>query len=165
MSITTKLSVSSVIYTSYLTDDEQEVIKFLMVVENIDGELIYNQPSGHLELSEQPHEGAKREVLEETGYTVNLKEFLGTYIMMNKDLSKSYTRLCYYGELDDSIDKIETCDEDIVSIKWLTRSQIAKLDEQGRTRNKAVLQCVDDFLKIKNHYRINQISFMSKVLF
>lgn len=52
---------------------------FLMV-EEIDGDrAVFNQPAGHLEEGESLFEAALRETLEETGWQVELTDFLGLY--------------------------------------------------------------------------------------
>src|SRR4051812_5303468 len=53
--------------------------RFLMVEERIRGELVVNQPAGHLEPNESFVEGARRETLEETGWTVEVTELIGIY--------------------------------------------------------------------------------------
>lgn len=51
--------------------------RFLMVEEDIRGELRFNQPAGHLEDHESLAEAAVRETLEETGWEVALDHFIG----------------------------------------------------------------------------------------
>ncbi|MDE2225842.1 MAG: NUDIX domain-containing protein, partial [Xanthomonadaceae bacterium] len=51
--------------------------RFLMVEEDIRGELRLNQPAGHLEDHESLVEAAVRETLEETGWEVVLDHFIG----------------------------------------------------------------------------------------
>ncbi|MGN6790352.1 MAG: NUDIX domain-containing protein, partial [Rhodanobacteraceae bacterium] len=51
--------------------------RFLMVEENIRGELRFNQPAGHLEDDETLAAAACRETLEETGWKVALDHFIG----------------------------------------------------------------------------------------
>jgi len=46
--------------------------KFLLVEENVRGELVLNQPAGHLEPDESLLQAAVREALEETGWSVEL---------------------------------------------------------------------------------------------
>ena len=42
-------------------------------------------PGGHLENNESPYDGAKREVLEETGYIVNIENLISVYSAPQKD--------------------------------------------------------------------------------
>lgn len=52
---------------------------FLMVEERDDGRTVFNQPAGHLEENESLFDAAVRETLEETGWHVELTDFLGLY--------------------------------------------------------------------------------------
>jgi 8-oxo-dGTP pyrophosphatase MutT (NUDIX family) len=53
--------------------------RFLVVEERIRGELVVNQPAGHLEPLESLADAARRETLEETGWTVELTDLIGVY--------------------------------------------------------------------------------------
>ena len=47
--------------------------------------LVIGLPGGHLENNESPYDGAKREVLEETGYIVNIENLISVYSAPQKD--------------------------------------------------------------------------------
>jgi len=51
--------------------------RYLMVEEWIAGELVLNQPAGHLEPNETLHAAALRETLEETAWQVQLTSLTG----------------------------------------------------------------------------------------
>ena len=53
--------------------------RFLVVEENVRGELLLNQPAGHLEPNESLLTAARRETLEETGWSVELEHLVGVY--------------------------------------------------------------------------------------
>ncbi|HEY5970785.1 MAG TPA: NUDIX domain-containing protein, partial [Pseudoxanthomonas sp.] len=53
--------------------------RLLMVEENAGGQLVLNQPAGHLEPDESLIEAAMRETLEETGWDMRLSAFVGAY--------------------------------------------------------------------------------------
>jgi len=53
--------------------------RFLLVEEDIRGEIVLNQPAGHLEQDESLLDAAVRETFEETGWTVALTDFVGAY--------------------------------------------------------------------------------------
>src|SRR6187402_3525393 len=51
----------------------------LMVEEQVGGQVVLNQPAGHLEPDESLFDAARRETLEETGWHVDLTAFIGAY--------------------------------------------------------------------------------------
>ncbi len=53
--------------------------RLLLVEESIAGALVLNQPAGHLEPDESLQQAAMRETLEETGWEVELTDFIGCY--------------------------------------------------------------------------------------
>src|SRR5690606_39291644 len=53
--------------------------RVLMVEESVAGQLVLNQPAGHLEPDESLFEAALRETREETGWDVRLTAFVGAY--------------------------------------------------------------------------------------
>jgi ADP-ribose pyrophosphatase YjhB (NUDIX family) len=52
--------------------------RFLIVEENVRGELVLNQPAGHLEPDESLLDAARRETLEETGWSVTIDHLVGS---------------------------------------------------------------------------------------
>lgn len=134
MSVQVKISVATIVRNN-------EGL-LLMVGEHTDDGYRYNQPAGHLESGETPQEAAVRETLEETGYTVKLRSFVGCYIMQRKDNGASYLRLCFEGIVDDNVPRKENIDSDISEVKWMTREEIIMCSELHR--NPMVMQCVED---------------------
>ena len=65
--------------------------KFLLVEEDIEGRIVFNQPAGHLEKGETLIEAVKREVLEETTYKFTPESLIGIYLYQNPN-NKNY---CY----------------------------------------------------------------------
>ena len=53
--------------------------KLLCVEERVSGQLVINQPAGHLEPDESLQDAAIREAREETGWDVRLTGFIGAY--------------------------------------------------------------------------------------
>lgn len=50
--------------------------RFLMVEEEVNGRIVYNQPAGHLDLGESLTAAAVRETFEETGWRVRLEHLV-----------------------------------------------------------------------------------------
>jgi 8-oxo-dGTP pyrophosphatase MutT (NUDIX family) len=115
--------------------------KFLLVEENVRGDLVLNQPAGHLEPDESLFDAARRETLEETGWSIELAHLVGVYQWANAD--GSFLRFTFAATAN-SHDPTRALDNGIVRILWMTRDEIAA--SQSRLRSPMVLRGVDDFL-------------------
>ncbi len=118
--------------------------KFLIVEEIDDGKIVYNQPAGHLEANETIVEALQREVLEETGLTVEPGYISGIYYHYRQDINLHFLRFCFVCQLDDCCETAPR-DSDIIQALWLTKQQLAAKGEQ--IRSPLVMQGIDDFLK------------------
>ena len=86
---------------------------------------MYNIPAGHLEENELLIDGAKREIKEETGYTVDVKG-----IVQVGDTEK-FTSFIFYCEI---ISKQESYNSDeILSVEWLSLDEINNIADQLRS--------------------------------
>lgn len=117
--------------------------KFLMVRENIDGELRYNQPAGHVEAGELLSQAAFRETLEETAWQVEINAFVGVFIFQAGIQGPIYHRYCFAGN-PKSHDKVQRLDTDIYDIQWLTIDEIKAVKNQHRSP--IVLPCLTQYL-------------------
>jgi len=115
--------------------------KFLLVEENVRGELVLNQPAGHLEPDESLFDAAVRETLEEAAWSVDLTHLVGMYQWANGD--GHFLRFTFAAQ-PRSHDSARGLDAGIVRTLWLTRDEIAA--SQSRLRSPMVLRGVDDFL-------------------
>jgi len=115
--------------------------KFLLVEENVRGELVLNQPAGHLEPDESLPQAALRETLEETRWNVELTHLVGIYQWANGD--GHFLRFTFAAQAR-SHDSGRELDAGIVRALWLTREEIAAA--QTRLRSPMVLRGIDDFL-------------------
>ena len=117
--------------------------KFLMVREKSDGVIVYNQPAGHLEVDETLIEAALRETLEETGWQVEIKQFLGVYHYTSTRSGICYVRHCFIADPIEYIQDSEL-DPDILETHWLSRQQIE--ERRSELRSPLVLKVIDDYM-------------------
>jgi len=115
--------------------------KFLLVEENVRGELVLNQPAGHLEPDESLLDAAQRETLEETGWRVELTGLVGIYQWTSSDAH--FLRFTFAARAL-THDPARKLDAGIVRALWMTRDEIAA--SHARLRSPMVLRSVDDFL-------------------
>lgn len=120
--------------------------KFLLVEEKDNGDIVFNQPAGHVEAKENLLSACKREVLEETGLTLTPQYCNGIYYFHRPELNLYYLRFCFAIELPE----IAACtpqDSDIIACHWFTYEEIVARTSQ--LRSPMVLECIDDYLSGK----------------
>jgi len=116
--------------------------RFLIVEEKVRGQLVLNQPAGHLEANESLLDAARRETVEETGWTVELEHFVGVY-QWTSATGAHFLRFAFAARAIDH-DAQQPLDAGIVRALWLQRDEIA--GGKVRPRSPMVLQCIDDWL-------------------
>lgn len=117
--------------------------RFLMVEEQVKGEVRFNQPAGHLEDSESLLDAVVRECLEETAWHFHPQALVGLYRWRQQDSGETWLRATFCGECVD-FDPQRTLDEGIIAAHWLTRDEICMREQQ--LRSPLVLRCIDDYL-------------------
>ena len=117
--------------------------RFLIVEEEIFGELAYNQPAGHLDPDETIQAAAVRETLEETGHTIALDAFLGVWQWTSHEHGEQVLRFSFAGHVL-SYDPERTLDEGIKRALWLRRDEIEALG--ARLRSPLILPTIDAWL-------------------
>jgi 8-oxo-dGTP pyrophosphatase MutT (NUDIX family) len=116
--------------------------RLLCVEERANGQLVINQPAGHLEPDESLVEAAVRETREETGWNVRVTHLVGAY-QWKAETGRHYLRFAFAGEPVDEIPGARL-DEGIVRALWLTPGELQAL--VPRHRSPLVWQCAVDFL-------------------
>ena len=117
--------------------------RLLVVEESVGGELVINQPAGHLEPDETLPAAALRETLEETGWEVTLTAFIGAYQWTSPRDGRHFLRMAFAGEpLRHHPDR--PLDEGIVRAVWMTPAELAAASD--RHRSPLVWRVAEDFL-------------------
>lgn len=117
--------------------------KFLLVEEETDVGVRFNQPAGHLEAGESLHAAVVRECLEETGYQFAPSHLLGIYQWPRPDGQLTYLRFAFVGEVH-GYDPERPLDAGIIAPRWLSLEEVRATAE--RHRSPLVLRCVEDCL-------------------
>lgn len=117
----------------------QQHDKFLMVEEMIDGELVLNQPAGHLEPGETLFDAALRETLEETAWRVELTGIIGIYHYYAPAADITYHRIAFAASAIEHSG--QALDADISAAHWLPFDEI-----RGRPlRSPLVIRTIEDY--------------------
>jgi 8-oxo-dGTP pyrophosphatase MutT (NUDIX family) len=116
--------------------------RYLLVEERdkFSGEMVFNQPAGHLEPNESLAAAALRETLEETGWRIDLCGVLGVALYSAPGNQVTYLRTTFVGK---SLQRVEGAllDPDIHAIHWLDYEAI--LANSDRMRSPLVIASID----------------------
>lgn len=115
--------------------------RFLMVEEVSSGQVVFNQPAGHVEEDEAILDAVRRETLEETGWQVEPRHFLGVYTYKAPANGVTYYRFCYSAKAIER--RSSELDDGIIAAHWLELDDIRRLG--NRLRSPLVLQCIEDY--------------------
>ena len=122
--------------------------KFLMVEELVHGELVINQPAGHLDPDESLVVAAIRETQEETAWKFTPEAVTGIYLWKHPDNNETFLRVAFCGSCDKH-NPSQPLDEGIVRAVWKSREELA--NEKTKLRSPMVLGCIDDYLSGKRY--------------
>jgi len=122
--------------------------KFLLVEEETDSGIRYNQPAGHLECGESLLEAVVREALEETAYDFVPQSLVGVYNWRNEAKDITYLRFAFAGVVNGH-DGLRKLDEGIIAAHWLALDEIRAL--QDVHRSPMILRCIEDWCAGKRY--------------
>jgi ADP-ribose pyrophosphatase YjhB (NUDIX family) len=119
--------------------------QYLLVKEKASsGDIVFNQPAGHVELKESIVDAIIREVHEETGLDFTPTNLIGTYLLSPATNGKTYLRFCFNGTVPDS-QQPSPNDPDIIENCWFSLKEITELSRK-QLRSALVLKSVHDHL-------------------
>jgi len=122
--------------------------KFLLVEEETDEGIRFNQPAGHLDEGESLLNAVARETLEESAHHFAPKFLVGVYQWPRPKRDVTYLRFAFGGEvLGEEVGRV--LDQGILRALWLTPQEIAACREQHRSP--LVMRCVEDYLAGKRY--------------
>ena len=123
--------------------------KFLLVEEETDAGLAFNQPAGHLEEDEPLVDAVVREALEETAYHFKPTHLVGIYHWKHPTKEDTtYLRFAFAGDLR-GFEADRKLDDGIVAARWLTLGEVRATQE--RHRSPLILRCCEDLLAGKRY--------------
>ena len=116
--------------------------RYLLVEERdkVTGELVFNQPAGHLEANETLATAALRETREETGWDLELCGILGIALYTSPGNGITYHRTTFLGKALAPIEKA-LLDPDIHAVHWLEYEEIVA--NSARMRSPLVLASIE----------------------
>lgn len=117
--------------------------RFLVVEEETEDGLRFNQPAGHLDRGESLAEAAAREALEETAHHFRPEFLVGIYQWPRPAGDITYLRFAFGGSIV-GFESERHLDDGIVRAVWLTLDELRETRE--RHRSPLILQCCEDYL-------------------
>lgn len=127
--------------------------RVLCIEERVDGRLVINQPAGHLEPDESLLHAAVRETLEESGWSVELTAFVGSYLWKSAPRpgeadGRHFLRFAFAAR-PLSHDPARRLDDGIERATWFTPAELQA--QRERHRSPLVWQVVSDCLGGQRH--------------
>ena len=117
--------------------------RFLLVEEEADGLVVFNQPAGHLEEGETLYDAVRREVIEETAWEFEPETLVGVYMYPNPHRPLTYLRFCFAGKaIKHHPDR--KLDDEIIRTVWMNREETG--EREDRMRSPMVMRCINDYL-------------------
>ncbi len=120
--------------------------QFLLVEEETNDGIRFNQPAGHLDPGESLITAVSRETLEETAHDFSAESLVGVYlsryVSSRTGENVTYLRFAFTGLLGAAHD--QPLDHGILRTVWMTYDELRACE--AKHRSPLVLQCVDDYL-------------------
>ncbi|OQA34515.1 MAG: Phosphatase NudJ [Betaproteobacteria bacterium ADurb.Bin341] len=130
--------------------------QYLLVEEETDDGVRFNQPAGHLECCENLLDAVVREALEETAYHFKPTALLGVYNWRQEEKKITYLRFAFIGEIY-GWEAERKLDKGIIAARWMSVDEIRACADQHRSP--LILRCIEDHaagkrypLELLTHY-------------
>ncbi|HEY6897168.1 MAG TPA: NUDIX hydrolase [Rhodocyclaceae bacterium] len=117
--------------------------RYLLVEEETDDGIRFNQPAGHLDQGESLLAAVAREAMEETAWEFTPTALVGVYQWPRPQGDITYLRFAFCGDLG-AHDPERQLDTGILRAVWLTPAEIEA--SQARHRSPLIWQCVQDHM-------------------
>lgn len=117
--------------------------RYLLVEERINGQILINQPAGHLEQGESLLDACVRETIEEAGLVFRPTHLIGVYQWRAPANGTTYLRAAFTGEIEHLIENA-VLDTGIIGPIWLTPDEAQA--SASRHRSPLVMACIHDHL-------------------
>ena len=117
--------------------------RFLLVEEETDQGLAFNQPAGHLEPGESLIDAIKREVNEETAWEFTPEAVTSIQLWRKNPDFPSFLRVCFIGQCHNHQAK-QQLDDGIIATHWLTHAEITA--KKSQLRSPLVLTTIEQYL-------------------
>jgi 8-oxo-dGTP pyrophosphatase MutT (NUDIX family) len=131
--------------------------QFLLVEEETNDGIRFNQPAGHLDPGESLINAVRRETLEETAHDFSPESLIGVYlsryVSSRTGENVTYLRFAFTGLLGAAHD--QPLDHGILRTVWMSFDELRACE--AKHRSPLVLQCVEDYLAGKR----NPLSLLS----
>ncbi|MBS0323405.1 MAG: NUDIX hydrolase [Proteobacteria bacterium] len=117
--------------------------RYLLVEEETDDGLRFNQPAGHLDEGESLVDACVREAFEETAHVFTPQHLVGIYQWRRPQGDITYLRFAFCGAVGGH-DPARLLDTGILRAVWMTPAEIDAT--RARHRSPLIWQCVQDHL-------------------
>ena len=117
--------------------------RFLLVEEETEDGVRFNQPAGHLDQGESLAAACAREALEETAWRFTPTALVGVYQWPRPQGDITYLRFAFSGVLGEH-EAGRALDAGILRAVWMTADEIRASAQ--RHRSPLIVQCVSDYL-------------------
>ena len=116
---------------------------FLLVEEQTEDGVRYNQPAGHLETGESLIDAVVRETLEESAWHFTPTALIGVYQYHQAQSGTTYLRFAFTGGVSDHRPD-RALDAGILRALWLSAADIRARSAQHRSP--LLMRCIDDYV-------------------